>query len=130
MMDDSLETFVPLNFRRRGARQVTSDHRDVHDVTLLEGVARGFYWQHLVDTGVMKSGSDIARSEGLHPSVISELMRLTLLAPDILELLMAGRQPRRMSLIWFQRNPLPANWGEQRTLLQRFESGEAMGVAP
>ena len=129
-MDDSFETFVPLNFRRRGARQVTYDHRDVHDVTLLEGVARGFYWQHLVDTGVMKSGSDIARSEGLHPSVISELMRLTLLAPDILELLMVGRQPRRMSLIWFQRNPLPANWGEQRTLLQRFESGEAMGVAP
>ncbi len=64
-----------------------------------------FYWQHLVDTGVMKSGSDIARAEGLHPSVPNELMRLTLLAPDILELLMAGRQPRRMNLIWFQRNP-------------------------
>ena len=52
-------------------------------------MARGFYWQHLVDTGVMKSGSDIARGEGLHPSVPNELMRLTLLAPDILELLVA-----------------------------------------
>jgi len=109
-MDDTLETFVPLTFRRRGARRVAADDRHVHDVTLLEGVARGFYWQHLVDTGVMKSGSDIARAEGLHPSVPNELMRLTLLAPDILELLMAGRQPRRMNLIWFQRNPLPADW--------------------
>lgn len=69
------------------------------------------YWQHLVDTGEMKSGSDVARAEGLHPSVTNELMRLTLLAHDILELLMAGRQPRRMNLIWFQRNPLaPRGW--------------------
>ncbi|ABE49421.1 hypothetical protein Mfla_1153 [Methylobacillus flagellatus KT] len=68
-MDDTLETFVPLTFRRRGARRVAADDRHVHDVTLLEGVARGFYWQHLVDTGEMKSGSEIARAEGLHPSV-------------------------------------------------------------
>ena len=121
LMDEPLETFVPLTFRRRGARRVAADERHVHDVTLL-GVARGFYWQHLVDTGVMKSGSDIARAEGLHPSVPNELMRLTLLAPDILELqLMAGRQPRRMNLIWFQRNP--CRWIGRRNArsLKRFE---------
>lgn len=84
-------------------------------------MARGFYWQHLVDTGVMKSGSDIARAEGLHPSVTNELMRLSLLAPDILELLMTGRQPRRMNLIWFQRNPLPVDWEAQRQIVKRFE---------
>ena len=61
-MDDSLETFVPLMFRRRGARRVAADERHVHDVTLLEGVARGFYWQHLVDTAVMKSGCGISCS--------------------------------------------------------------------
>ena len=49
-MDDSLETFVPLAFRRKGARRVVTDDRHVHDVTLLEGLARGFYWQELVDT--------------------------------------------------------------------------------
>ena len=35
-----LETFVPLTFRRRGARRVAADDRHVHDVTLLEGVWR------------------------------------------------------------------------------------------
>ncbi len=120
-MDDTLETFVPLTFRRRGARRVVTGDRDVHDVTLLEGIARGFYWQHLVDTGAMNSGSDIARSEGLHPSVPNELMRLTLLAPDIVEMLMAGQQPRRLNLIWFQRNPLPVNWDAQRQIVRRFE---------
>jgi len=82
-MEKKLETFLPLQFRRRGVQRVIVDDRYVHDVKLLEGVARAFYWQHLLDTGVMKSGSDIARAEGLHPSVPNELMRLTLLAPDI-----------------------------------------------
>jgi hypothetical protein len=120
-MDDTLETYVPLTFRRHGARRVAADDRHVHDVTLLERVARGFYWQHLVDPGVMKSGSDIARAEGLHPSVPNELMRLTLLAPDILGPLMTGRQPRRMNLIWFQRNPLPVDWEAQRQIVKSFE---------
>lgn len=82
-MEKKLETFLPLQLRRRGAQRVIVDDRYVHDVKLLEGVARAFYWQHLLDTGLMKSGSDIARAEGLHPSVPNELMRLTLLAPDI-----------------------------------------------
>lgn len=69
----------------------------------------------------MKSGSDIARSEKLHPSTVSELMRLTLLAPDIIEQLMAGRQPRRLTLMWFQRNRLPVDWQAQRDIIASFE---------
>ena len=120
-MDESMETFVPLTFRRRGVQRVVTDDRHVHDVTLLEGLARGFYWQHLVDTGAMQSGSDVARAEGLDPSVPNELMRLTLLAPDIIEILMTGRLPRRMNLIWFQRNPIPVDWEAQRQIVQRFK---------
>lgn len=123
-MDDSLETFVPLVFHRRGVQRVASDDRDVHDVTLIDGLARAFYWQHLLDTGAMKSGSAIARAEKLHPSVINELLRLTLLAPDIIEQFMAGKQPRRLTLMWFQRNRLMVDWQAQRELMASFE-GEA-----
>lgn len=119
-MDIPRETFVLLNASRHDTANV-SVRPPAHDVTLLEGVARGFYWQHLVDSGAIKSGSDIARAEGLHHSVPNELMRLTLLAPDIIEMLMAGRQPRRMNLMWFQRNPLPVDWEVQRKIVQRFE---------
>ena len=120
-MDESMETFVPLTFRRRGVQRVATDDRSVHDVTLLDGVARAFYWQHLLDTGAMQSGSAISRAEKLHPSVINELLRLTLLAPDIIEQFMAGKQPRRLTLIWFQRNPLPVDWEAQRQIVRRFE---------
>ena len=120
-MDESMETFVPLTFRRRGVQRVAADERSVHDVTLLDGVARAFYWQHLLNTGAMQSGSAIARAEKLHPSVVNELLRLTLLAPDIIEQFMAGKQPRRLTLIWFQRNPLPVDWEAQRQIVKRFE---------
>jgi len=46
---------------------------------------------------------------------------LTLLAPDIIERLLAGRQPRRLTLIWFQRNPIPVDWQAQRQVIASFE---------
>lgn len=90
-------------------------------MTLLEGIARAFYWQHLLDTGTMPSGSAIARAEKLHHSVVNELLRLTLLAPDIIEQFMAGRQPRRLTLMWFQRNRLVLDWQAQRQFMASFE---------
>ena len=120
-MIDSMETFVPLTFRRRGVQRVVTVERSVHDVTLLDGVARAFYWQHLLDTGAMQSGSAIARAEKLHHSVGNELLRLTLLAPDIIEQFMAGKQPRRLTLMWFQRNRLMVDWHAQRQLMASFE---------
>ena len=120
-MIDSMETFVPLTFRRRGVQRVVTVERSVHDVTLIDGLARAFYWQYLLDTGAMQSGSAIARAENLHYSVVNELLRLTLLAPDIVEQFIAGKQPRRLTLIWFQRNPLPVDWEAQRQIVKRFE---------
>ncbi len=120
-MDESLETFVPLVFHRRGVQRVATDDRHIHDVKLIDGLARAFYWQHLLDTGAMASGSAVARAEKLHSSVVNELLRLTLLAPDIIERVMAGRQPRRLTLMWFQRNRLPVDWQAQRQIMASFE---------
>jgi hypothetical protein len=117
----NLESFLPLTFQRRGVRRLAATGTPAHDTTFLEGLSRAFYWQHLIDTGVMKSGSSIARAEGLHHSVVNELLRLTLLAPDIIEQLMAGRQPRRLTLMWFQRNRLPVEWPAQRDIMASFE---------
>ena len=118
---NSLETFVPLTLRKHGMRQLATPDAAVHDTTLLEGLGRAFYWQKLLDSGVMQSGSEIARAENLHPSVVNELLRLKLLAPDIIEQFMAGKQPRKLTLMWFQRHPLPVDWQEQRDILAHFD---------
>jgi len=120
-MKGSLGIFIPMVLRRRGVQRITDDKRHVHDVTLLEGLARAFYWQHLLDLGAMKTGSDIARAEKLHPSVVNELLRLTILAPDIIEGIMVGKQPRCLTLMWFQRNRLPVDWQVQREIMGTFE---------
>ena len=119
-MNGALETFVPLTFHRRGVQRLAATEAPAYDATFLEGLSRAFYWQQLLDTGVMESGSAIARREGLHPSVVNELLRLTLLAPDLIEQLMAGRQPRRLTLMWFQRHRLPVEWSAQHEIVGRF----------
>ena len=117
----ALETFVPLVFKRRGIRRLADTGKAVHDPTIIEAIGRALHWQHLLDTGAFESGSAIARAEGLHHTTVNELMRLTLLAPDIVERLMAGRQPRLLALIWFLRNPIPVDWQAQRRIIESFE---------
>jgi hypothetical protein len=114
-------TFIPLNFRRCGGRKVATDPRPVHDATLLDALGRAHYWQYLVDTGRMGSGSEIARAEGLDQSVVNLWLRLTLLAPDLVERMMAGTQPRGLYLKWLQRHRIPVDWAAQRDLIKQFE---------
>lgn len=114
-------TFIPLEFVQRGEELLTKSMAPAFDTTLLEGLARAFYWKHLIDTSVVTSGSDIARREGLHFSVVNELLRMTLLAPDIIDQFLVGRQPRRLTLMWFQRNRLPVDWPAQRAILAELE---------
>jgi len=117
----NLTSLVPLAFKRRGVQRLASGTAPAYDTTFIEGLSRAYYWQHLLDTGVVKSGSDIARQEGLHHSTVNELLRLTLLAPGIIEQLMAGRQPRQINLMWFQRHPLPVDWQAQQQIIANFE---------
>ncbi len=75
----------------------------------------------MLDSGQVKYLEEIAAREGVGNSYVSSMVNLTSLAPDILEQLMAGRQPRRLTLMWFQRNPLPVNWQAQRDIITNFK---------
>jgi hypothetical protein len=125
-----LSTFIPLQIRKRGVRKVvirpdgestSLTARGQFDSPMLVALARAFYWQQLLDDGVVASGIDIAQREGLHHSTVNELLRLTLLEPAIIQAILAGKQPRCMSLIWFQRNPLPTDWVAQREVVVAFD---------
>ncbi len=126
-----LSTFIPLQIRKRGVRKVvirpdgesaSPTARGQLDSPMLVALARAFYWQQLLDDGVVASGTEIAQREGLHHSTVNELLRLTLLEPAIIQAILAGTQPRCMSLIWFQRNPLPLDWIEQRRVVESFDA--------
>ena len=119
-MNSNLETFIPLAFQRRGVLQMDGTDVVAHNTTFLAALARAFYWRGLLDTGAMKSGSEIASKEGLTYAVVNASLRLTLLAPDIIDQLMRGTQPRRINLRWFLRHRFPADWQAQRVLIENF----------
>ena len=127
-----LSTFIPLKIRKRGGSKVvvrpdgavesTSKSASQIDQPLLVALTRAFYWQQLLDDGVVGSGSEIAQREGLHHSTVNELLRLTLLEPAIIQSILAGQQPKCMSLLWFQRNPLSSDWVAQRQVVAGFDA--------
>ncbi|MEW5891454.1 MAG: hypothetical protein AB1768_21030, partial [Pseudomonadota bacterium] len=63
--------------------------------------------------------TDLARALKLEPGWVAEVLRLTLLAPDIVEAILDGRQPRHLNLhtLRGRQDLLPRDWGEQRRLL-------------
>lgn len=82
-------------------------------VTLFQGLARAYYWQRLIDAGEIGSGTEIAKLEGLHPSTVNELLRMTLLDPSIVIDILEGKSPQGVSMLWFATNALPNLWHEQ-----------------
>jgi len=78
------------------------------------------------------SRSEIARREGLYPTTVKELLRLTLLSPTVAKGLLAGKQPRTLSLIWLKNSKVPWSWDDQERQFGRmdgFDSAPVAGVA-
>jgi hypothetical protein len=61
------------------------------DGTLVKGVARARRWRRMLDEGVYTTGSEIGDAENISKSYISRILRLALLAPDLVESILAGQ---------------------------------------
>lgn len=112
-MSGDLETFVAIEFKRCRGRRVGVSKITAHDPVLVNGIGRAFYWQGLIDTCLMKGASDIAHREGLTATVVSGFLRLTTLAPDLIEQIMRGKQPRALLLQHLLREHIPTDWRKQ-----------------
>lgn len=109
-------------WRSSGAIRAGGIWPNTLDQPLLVALTRAFCWQQLLDEGVVGSGRELAQRQGLHHSTVNELLRLTLLEPAIIRTILAGQQPRCMSLLWFQRSPLPTDWVAQRDVVVGFDA--------
>ena len=96
---------VPFTIRKRGGRKqiITPDGvsawvspRARIDNTMIKAIARGFRWRKLLETGVYGTLEEIAAAEKINPSYVSRLLRTTLLAPEIVDAILDGRQPADM----------------------------------
>jgi hypothetical protein len=83
------------------------------DTTLVKALARAFRWRRMLETGRYGTIDELAAAEKINSSYVSRLLRLTLLAPDIAEAILDGRQPEGMTLPGLM-GPFPVEWGRQR----------------
>lgn len=120
-------SIIPIRFKHRGGRKVVipssaSDGRPEHDAPILTALTKAFHWQRLIDEGVVNSGSDIARREGLDQSCVNELLRLTLLSPEMVRDILYGCQPKTLNIHWLKNNELQNSWDEQEKLFGSFDA--------
>jgi hypothetical protein len=123
----SVTVSVPLTIRRRGGRKqiIGPDGAvarpgdggagvvPVHgDPALIKALARGFRWRRMLEEGRYASISEMAKAEGIERGYVGSLLRLTLLAPDLVEAILDGRQREGVTLPALLEG-VPVGWGEQ-----------------
>jgi len=116
----SITVRVPLTIRHRPGRKTIVTPKAAGpalvttraDPALVKALARAFRYQRMLDEGRYASISEMAEAERIERGYLGSLLRLTLLAPDIVEGVLDGRQSKSMNLAEL-RDPFPAIWAEQ-----------------
>jgi len=85
------------------------------DDTLIKALVRAHRWRRRIESGYVKSSTDLAEHEGVTDAYVCRLLPLTCLAPDIVEATLDGRQPKGLRLAELLGNG-PLAWEEQRRL--------------
>jgi hypothetical protein len=125
--DGQRVTLVPLTIKRRHNRkllipppaQPSATAQGGFDAPMMRTLGKAFYWKRLLDEDRYPTLTDMARAMKLEPGWVAEVLRLTLLAPDIVEAIVQGRQPRQLDLqtLRGRHDMLPRDWAQQRQLL-------------
>jgi hypothetical protein len=85
------------------------------DNAIVKAIARAFRWRDLLEKGTHATITEIAAAEKINASYLGRVLRLTLLAPDILEAILDGRQGTQITLAMLMR-PFPVLWSAQRSI--------------
>jgi hypothetical protein len=80
---------------------------------MVKAVARAFRWREVLENDAHAIIAEIASAEKINASYVGRILRLTLLAPNIVEALLAGRQPAKLQLEDLMRR-FPVCWREQQ----------------
>jgi hypothetical protein len=119
---------IPISIRRRGGRKlvlapdgtnVTTARVCRHiDSAMVKAIARAFRWREMLENGSYPTIREIAAAEKINESYVGRVLRLTLLAPDVVEAILGGRQPAELQLEDLLRR-FPVGWREQESSMSK-----------
>lgn len=114
---DTVTLHVPFRIVKRGGKKemqlpegATQSQRT--DSTLVKALARAFRWKRMLESGEYATIAELAEREGIAPSYMTRVLRLTLLAPDIIEGILDGKQEPEVTLARVL-EPFPFTWQHQ-----------------
>jgi hypothetical protein len=111
---------IPMRFQRRGGRKrivapdgsaIVPTTKPQPDGTLVKALARAWRWQKLLDDDVYTGLAELADAERINRSYVCRVLRLTLLAPEIVERILDGRPTVGLPQLM---KPFPVEWERQR----------------
>jgi hypothetical protein len=111
---------IPLRFQRRGGRKriVAPDGNEIGpsnntqpDGTLVKALARAWRWQRMLESSEYATAAELADGEDIGRSYVCRVLRLTLLAPDIVERILDGRPTAGLAQFL---KPFSVAWEQQR----------------
>jgi hypothetical protein len=132
-MDDgrTLTVRVPISIKRHGGRKLVlmPDDKNVTaapvvrhiDSAVVKAVARAFRWREMLESGEYATIREIAAAERINETYVGRVLRLTLLAPEIVESTLYGHQLPELQLDGLLK-PFPVHWEAQ---IEHFRSNLA-----
>jgi len=119
---DTLTIRIPMRLQRRGGRKLIMTPEGAamptpkprRDETLIKALVRAHRWWRRIESGRAKSITDVAEQEGVTDAYLCRLLPLTCLAPDIVEAILDGRQPKGLRLAKMLGYG-PLAWEDQRS---------------
>lgn len=122
---ETVTLHVPFRIVKRGGRKemqmpegATQPRRT--DNTLVKALARAFRWKRMLESGEYATIAELAEREGIAPSYMTRVLRLTLLAPEIVEAILDGRQGQEVTLGRLLEG-FPVEWKAQLSSLRKPE---------
>lgn len=117
-LPETMTLHVPFRVVKRGGRkeiQLPEDAPQVrrNDSTLVKALGRAFRWKRMLETGDFATIGELAEHERIAHSYMTRVLRLTLLAPDIIEDILDGRHGPKLTLPHLL-EPFPPEWDIQR----------------
>ena len=115
---DTVTLHVPFRLVKRGGRKEMqlpegAAQQRKPDSALIKALARAFRWKRMLESGEFATIVELAEHEGIAPSYMTRVLRLTLLAPDIVEAILDGKLGLPVTLPRLMEQ-FPLSWNEQK----------------
>ncbi|BBO66365.1 hypothetical protein DSCA_02950 [Desulfosarcina alkanivorans] len=121
----NLHIHIPMLIRRMRGRKViiapkaldgdVPDSPEMVQTAIVQALARASSWADILESGEVKSISDLAMNLDVDNSYVARILKLSTLAPDIVEAILNGEEPTGLSLAKLTKT-FPTDWDEQRAM--------------